>query len=166
MEIAKKNHLEKTFKSFSHSVLGITLPFLLSLIPIFIVKDYCQIMTFLDDGQFLIFGAGLFTSAYFLFTENYKSVIKRRDKLLSGICFWAIIACSAFYSILYALKITKFNLPIDFVLIRLSSILLFVLAMYTFYRSIHIDFLKLYPEVDVKAESVKEVDSIIDQLNK
>lgn len=164
MDKIKQNHLEKTWKSFSYSVLGITLPFILSLIPILILKDYQEILAFFDDGQFLIFGAGLFTSSYFLFTENYKSIEKKRDKFLSNFCFWALIICSSFYAIIYCLKISEINLKVDLVLIRSSSIILYLVAIYTIFRSIYIDSLNTYPEVDVKAESIKEVDNIIGQL--
>lgn len=164
MDKTRKIHLEKTWKSFSFSVLGITLPFILSLIPILILRDYQEIIAFFDDGQFLIFGAGLFTSSYFLNTENFKSIEKRRDKFLSNFGFWALIICSAFYAIIYCLKISEIDLNIDLVLIRSSSIVLYLVAIYSVYRSIYIDFLKIYPEVDVKAESTKEVDDIIGKL--
>jgi hypothetical protein len=62
------------------------------------------------------------------------------------------------------LKISEINLKIDLVLIRLSSLVLYLIAIYTIFRGIYIDFLKTYPEVDVKAESAKEVDNIIGQL--
>jgi len=167
MENKREIHREKTFKSFSYNIFGITLPFLLSLIPILVIKDYQEILAFLDDGQFLIFGAGLFTSSYLLYTDtdNQKSIKKKKDKFLSYICFWAILICSSFYSILYCLKITNVDFPMDCLLIRLSSICLYIIATYAVYRSIFIDFLKLYPEIDVKAESTKEIDKIIGQLN-
>lgn len=164
MDKTRKIHLEKTWKSFSYSVLGITLPFILSLIGILLLKDYQKILSFLDDGQFLIFGAGLFTSSYFLYTENYKSIDKKRDKFLSNFGFWALIICSAFYAIIYCLKISGINLMIDLFLIRVSSIILYLVAIYSVFRSIYLDFLKTYPEVDVRAESTKEVDSMIGQL--
>jgi hypothetical protein len=164
MDRTRKIHLEKTWKSFSYSVLGITLPFILSLIGILLLKDYQEILSFLDDGQFLIFGAGLFTSSYFLYTENYKSIEKKRDKFLSNFGFWALIICSAFYAIIYCLKISGINLKIDLFLIRTTSIILYLVAIYSVFRSIYLDFLKTFPEVDVKAESTKEVDDMIGKL--
>ena len=70
MESQKKIHLEKTLKGFTYNVLGVILPFILSLFPIFILGKYEAIWTFLDQGQFLLFGAGLYTSSIFLFDEN------------------------------------------------------------------------------------------------
>jgi hypothetical protein len=166
MEITKKTHIEKTWKGFSYNILGITLPFILSLIPILVLKEYQEILAFLDDGQFLIFGAGLFSSSYFLYSENLNSIKKKEDKFLSNLCFWAIIICSSFYSIIYCLKVIGTNFSIDLTLIRLSSIFLYLIASYSIFRSIHLDFLKIYPEIDVRSESAKEIDGILEQLNK
>ena len=61
MQNQKAIHFEKTLKGFSYSVLGY-FTFILSLIPIIILKKYDAIYTFLDQGQFLLFGAGLYNS--------------------------------------------------------------------------------------------------------
>ena len=118
-----------------------------------------------DQGQFLLFGAGLYTSSIFLFGENKGSIRKLKDKLLSNLSFWLLIISSAFYAIIYCLDLLKeqaFSLNIVF--IRVTSIILFSIAVISIYRGVFIDFLKTYPEVDVKEESKKEVDHIMDQL--
>ncbi len=166
METIKKTHQEKTWKSFFSNILGTTLPFILSLLPILFLKEYRYILSFFDDGQFLIFGAGLFTSSYFLYNENQISIRKKWDKFLNGFCFWALIICSASYAIIYCLKILNVQFTIDLILIRIVSIVLFLFAVFAVFRSIYLDFLKEYPEVDVKAENLKQVDNILDQLNK
>jgi hypothetical protein len=165
MQNRKAIHFEKTLKGFSYNVLGVILPFILSLIPIVILKKYDAIYTFLDQGQFFLFGAGLYTSSIFLFGENKSSIRKLRDKLLSNLSFWLLIISSAFYAIIYCLDLLKelgFSLNIFF--IRASSFILFGIAVISIYRGVFIDFLKTYPEVDVKEESKKEVDHIMDQL--
>ncbi len=156
--------LEKTWKGFFYTVMGVTLPFLLSLIPIVILKEYCKIISFLDDGQFLLFGAGLFTSSYYLFTENFKSISKKKDKLLNNIVLWALIFCSSFYAILYFIQIINYQLQINLIFIRVGSIILYILALISIYRSIYVDSLKVYPDIDVKKETKKEVDNILEQL--
>ncbi len=165
MENQKAIHLEKTLKGFSYNVLGVILPFILSLIPIIILKRYEAIFTFLDEGQFLLFGAGLFTSSIFLFGENRNSIRKKYDKILSNLSLWLLIICSAFYAIIYCLDLLKnetHTLNLNF--IRCASLVLFTISVISIYRSVFIDFLKTYPEVDVKEESKKNIDNIMDKL--
>jgi hypothetical protein len=165
MENQKKIHFEKTLKGFSYNVMGIILPFILSLIPIFVLSRYDAIWTFLDQGQFLLFGAGLYTSSIFLFGENQPSIRCKIDKILNNISLWFLIICSAFYAIIYCLDLIKPQLfSVNNVFIRFASILLFVVSIISVYRSLSIDFLKMYPEVDIKKESKKGVDSILKGL--
>ena len=165
MEDQKRIHLEKTIKGFSYNVIGVILPFILSLIPSFILGEYNAIWTFLDQGQFLLFGAGLYTSSIFLFGENKQSVRRTKDKILSNLSFWFLIICSAFYAIIYCLDLINREANLmNTAFIRWTSILLFVISIFSVYRSLFIDFLKSYPEVDIKEESKKGVDNIIKQL--
>lgn len=164
MDQVKNFHLEKTWRGFFYNVLGVTLPFILSLIPILILKKYENIFSFLDHGQFLIFSAGLFTSSVFLFSENHKSIKSKSDKILSNISLWSLIICSSFYAIIYCLNILEINIKIDLLFIRFASLILYFIAVYSIYRSVYIDFLKTYPKVDVKKESKKGVDNILGQL--
>lgn len=157
-------HLEKTWKSFFYTVIGVTLPFLLSLIPIITLSEYKKIVSFLDDGQFLLFGAGLYTSSHFLFTENSKSVKLKKDKVLCNIVFWALIFCSSFYAILYLVQIIDYKSTINLLFVRIGSVILYFLAIYSIYRGIYVDSLKVYPEIDIKKETKQEVDNILDQL--
>ncbi|MDP2235401.1 MAG: hypothetical protein Q8J88_03100 [Bacteroidales bacterium] len=165
MKNQKRIHLEKTIKGFSYNVIGVILPFILSLIPIFILGKYNAIWTFLDQGQFLLFGAGLYTSSIFLFGENGQSIRRATDKILSNLSLWFLIICSAFYAIIYCLDlINNDSYSMNTAFIRWASILLFAVSVFSVYRSLFIDFLKSYPEVDIKEESKKGVDNILKQL--
>ncbi len=165
MENQKRIHLEKTLKGFSYNVIGVILPFILSLIPILILGKYNAILTFLDEGQFLLFGAGLYTSSIFLFGENRQSIRTTKDKILSNLSLWFLIISSAFYAIIYCLDLIQNNsFSINKIFIRLASIGLFTVSVISVYRSLFIDFLKSYPEVDIKEESKKGVDNILKEL--
>lgn len=165
MENQKRKHLEKTIKGFSYNVIGVILPFILSLIPIFILGKYNAIWTFFDQGQFLLFGTGLYTSSIFLFGENRQSIRRTKDKILSNLSLWFLIICSAFYAIIYCLDlIANESYSMNTALIRWASILLFAISVFSVYRSLFLDFLKSYPEVDIKEESKKGVDNILNQL--
>lgn len=165
MEKHKCKRLEKTITSFFYNVMGVILPFILSLIAIFVLGRTDALFTFLDKGQFLLFGAGLFTSSIFLFGENRESIRKTKDKILSNLSVWFLIITSAFYAIIYCLDLIDnetFSMNTDF--IRWASIILFVISAVSVYRSIFIENLKLYPEVDVKGESKKGVEEILNKL--
>ncbi|HKR05648.1 MAG TPA: hypothetical protein VJY62_13520 [Bacteroidia bacterium] len=165
MQSQKRIHLEKTIKGFSYNIIGVILPFILSLIPIFILNKQDAIWKFLDEGQFLLFGAGLYTSSIFLFGENRDSIRKTKDKILSNLSLWFLIICSSFYAIIYCLDlINNTTNVLNTYFIRCGSLFLFVISVISVYRSIYIDFLKSYPEVDIKEESKKGVDDILKQL--
>lgn len=165
MENQKRIHFEKTLKGFSYNVIGVILPFFLSLLPIFALRKYNAILTFLDQGQFLLFAAGLYTSSIFLFGENKQSIRRNKDKFLSNLSFWSLIICSAFYAIIYCLDLIKIeSYQLNTAFVRCASILLFAISVFAVYRSLFIDFLKSYPEVDIKEESKKGVDNILNQL--
>lgn len=161
----KKTHWEKTMKAFSYNVLGIILPFILSLLPIVVLRQYGAIWSFLDEGDFFLFGAGLFTTSVLLFGENNISIREKQDKVLSNLSFWLLIICSAFYAIIYCLNIVnKDELRLDLYFIRCSSLLLFSIAVYSVYRSLYIDQLRTYPSIDVKKVSKEEIDDILKNL--
>lgn len=161
----KKIHSDKTLKAFSYNVLGVILPFILSLLPIIILGQYVAIWSFLDEGDFFLFGAGLFTTSVLLFSENNSAIRETQDKLLSNLSFWLLIICSAFYAIIYCLNIVNRNdLKLDLYFIRWSSLILFSIAVYSVYRSLYIDQLRTYPQVDVKKISKEGVDEILKNL--
>ncbi|ACF10803.1 hypothetical protein Cpar_0380 [Chlorobaculum parvum NCIB 8327] len=165
MENQTRIHFEKTLKGFSYNVIGVILPFILSLIPIFVLGKYNAIWTFLDQGQFLLFGAGLYTTSIFLFGENQASIRHDIDKILNNISVWFLIICSSFYAIIYCLDLIKHDaLSINTSFIRWTSVLLFFVSIISVYRSLFIDFLKTYPDVDIKEESKKGVDNILKEL--
>ncbi|MET3978517.1 hypothetical protein ABIB62_001086 [Mucilaginibacter sp. UYP25] len=164
MNVHKKNHLQKTIKALSYNVLGVILPFILSLIPILILKKYDKIEAFLDEGEFLIFAAGLYTGALFLFGENSNSIKKGYDKFLSATCLWLLIICSSSYAIIYCLQILDVFKNIDLSFIRIYSIIIFSIAVLASYRSVFIDFLKIYPQIDVEQISKQDVDNIVNNI--
>lgn len=165
MENQKEIHLEKTIKGFMYNMIGVILPFILSLIPIFVLGRFDAIWAFLDQGQFLLFAAGLYTSSIFLFGENIQSIRRKEDKILSNFAILLLIMCSSFYAIIYCLNLINNGVyTVSTCFIRCSSILLFIISLVSFYRSIFIDCLKSYPEVDIKEESKKGVDNILNQL--
>lgn len=161
----KKSHLEKTFKAFSYNILGVILPFILSLLAILVLKKYAAIWSFLDQGQFLLFGAGLYTTSIFLFGENRVSISKKRDKIMSNLSFWLLIVCSALYAIIYCLDLVKSDaFSVNTTFIRFSSLLLFSISIFSVYRSLYIDFLSSYPDIDVKGKSKEGVEDIMKNL--
>lgn len=162
-------HNEKTWTGFLYSIFGVTLPFLLSLIGILIIKKYEHIVSFIDDGQFLLFSAGLLTSAYYIFRdeENQKSLNKsdlKFDRIISHLTIIFLIVTSVMYAILYSIGISHSSIDLNIWFIRVASILIFAFSVYASFSSIYVDFLKVYPTVDIGEESKKGVADIMAKL--
>ncbi|MDA3945048.1 MAG: hypothetical protein PF694_16080 [Bacteroidetes bacterium] len=162
-------HNEKTWTGFLYSIFGVTLPFILSLIGILIIKKYEHIVSFIDDGQFLLFSAGLLTSAYYIFRdeENQRSLNKsalKIDRLTSHLTIIFLIITSVMYAILYSIGISHSSIDLNVWFIRIASVLIFSFAVYASFSSIYVDFLKVYPNVDIGKESKKGVSDIMDKL--
>lgn len=166
---AIKHHREKTWTGFLYSIFGVTLPFLLSLIGIMMIKKYEHIISFIDDGQILLFSAGLLTSAYYIFrdSENQMSLKKSAlsfDRFVNHLTIVFLIITSVMYAILYSISISHTSIDLNMWFIRISSVLIFIFAIYASYTSIYVDFLKIYPIVDVKKESTQAVNDLVDKL--
>jgi len=168
-ENVKKLHKEKTWIGLLYSIFGITLPFFLSLIGIMMINKYEFVISFVDDGQILLFAAGLLTSAYYIFRDDGNQTSLRQsklkiDRLVSHLTIVFLIFTSAIYAILYTIGISNSALDINVWFIRISSLIIFAFSVYAAYSSIYVDFLKVYPIIDVKEESTKEVQNIMDKL--
>ncbi len=164
-----KERCEKTWTGLMYSIFGVILPFILSLIGILIIKKYEYIISFLDDGQFLLFSAGLLTGAFYLFRddENQKSMKKYASKfarLVSHLTIMFLIIASVMYAILYTLGISDILLDLNIWFVRVMSVLIFVFSIYATFSSIYFDFVKVYPEVDIERERQKGVKNIMDQI--
>lgn len=166
MKNQKAIRIEKTWTSFLYTIFGVTLPFFLSLLGIAMLRKYEFIISFVDDGQFLLFSVGLLTSALYIFREeeNQRALKKWYDKILSHGTFFILLFSSALYAILYTLGILSEYQDMNVWFIRISSLIIFIFAMIAAFRSIYIDLLKIYPHVDVKKISTDQVNNIMDQL--
>ncbi len=165
MDNQKTVHLEKTVKAFTYNLMGVTLPFLLSLIPIFILSKFESLWVFIDQGNFLLFGAGLYTTSLYLYGENANSIKLTKDKVLFNLSLWLLIVSSAIYAIIYGLTlIPELTIKLNLGFIRLMSFLLFSVSIYSVYRSLFVDILKTYPDVNIKEVSKKGVDDILSKL--
>ena len=159
-------HKEKTWKSFTYTTVGTILPMLLATIPAILLREKNELWEFLDGGEVLLFGAGLYTSSLYLFGENKNSIKGKVDRLLSNSCMWMLIACSAFYATLYTIDILgpEFAKKMDISFVRGSSIFLFAFAVISVFRSTRIEMKKTYPPVDVIKKSESGVAGIMNQL--
>jgi hypothetical protein len=163
----KQFHLDKTLKGFTYNVIGVTLPFLLSLLPIILFGKYHAVVNFLDQGEFLLFSAGLYTTSFFLYEENSTSVVKKTDKILKNLSLWLLVICAALYAIIYCVELfVQFKISVDLIFLRLFSLALFGIAVWSVFRSIYIDYQKLIPNIDVQKKSGSDVEDIMSQLPK
>lgn len=161
----EKRQLGRALKSSVNNIVGVTLPFIVALIPIVTLGRFDSFLSFLDEGQFFLFGAGLFTTSHFLLNENGSCLSMRRDKVMKELSLWLLIICSGFYATLYSIKMVDYASDWDRVLVRVSSVMLYLISLWSCYRSIRVDMIKKdVPIVDVKEESRKSVDNIMSQL--
>ena len=160
----KKKHFEKTIRGFSYNFFGVIFPFILSFLAIICVNKYDKIWTFLDEGAILLFATAFFTNSIFLFGENQSSISKTYDKVLNHFCFWLVWISSALYMLIYTVIILKLQISFNIHFFRVVSLLLFIISVIACYRSISIDSLKTYNEIDVEKESKIGVDKIINNL--
>lgn len=165
----RKLRKEKTWTGFSYTVFGTTLPFFLSLLGILLISKSGEIISFLDDGQVLLFSVGLLTSSFYIFRDedNLKTLRKSKHKLnilINHFILIFLLFCSVIYAILYTINISESILEINILFVRWSSIIAFIFALRATYISINIDLYKIYPPIDVQKESQHEVKNIMDEL--
>lgn len=161
----RKLHREKTWKAFFYNIGGVILPFILSLLPILLFNRYEAIWEFLDEGEFLLFSAGLYTTSFYIYGENGNSVTMKTDKILKNVSVLLLIVCAAFYAVIYCVKLFH-NFPLDLntPFLRIASILLFIGAVWSVYRSLYIEYLKIIPRINVPEQSKSNVEDIMSQL--
>ncbi len=160
----KTIHLEKSIKTFSYTFGGTILPLIIALFAMLLLNRNSEFWKFLDKGDVLIFSAGLYSTAWFLFSENSTSVRDKKDKILWNLSILFLIICSALYAIVYSVSITQNSetiLNIGF--LRTVSCILFAISTIAVWRSIFID-QKKFPSPDIQASSASGVSDIMDQL--
>jgi len=158
-------HIEKTLKAFFYNIGGVILPFILSLFPIILFNKYDAIWEFLDEGEFLLFSAGLYTTSFYIYGENTNSIKEKTDKILKNISVLLLILCATLYAVIYCIKLFhNFSLNLNTPFLRIISILLFSGAVWSLYRSLYIDYLKATPQVNITEENKANVDDIMKQL--
>lgn len=172
----KKWHSRKTWRSFFYSLIGVTLPFFLSLICIIMIRKYEFIISFVDDGQFLLFSVGLLTSAFYIFREdeNQKEIRDltltirgksfRLENLGDFIMFFLLFS-SVIYALLYTFTLIDISfLPVNIWFVRIASLLIFGFSLFSIFKGIQVDYYNKSPKVDIQKESKKGVDDILQQL--
>lgn len=165
MDKIHRTRLDKVAKLTFYNVAGVILPFVLSAIGIIYFMHYGAFLEYLDQGQFLLFGAGLFTSSILGFQDNQRSMTSYTDKILSSSSIWLLIICSAFYAIVYCSNLLAIqSQSVNTAFIRWSSILLFAVSILSVYRSITLDIPNWNPPVDVEMEGKRGVENILNQL--
>lgn len=167
--IVDKKHLEKTNLGFFYTITGVLLPFFISLLAIILISRYDKIISFLDDGQLLLFSVGLLTSVQYILRDddNQKSLSKLHSswKYLGHLGLFALLVSSIMYALLYTFSIAHpIPIEININFIRLLSIVIFFFSCFAIYKSIYVDYMKFLPKVDVNETSKDGVDDILKKL--
>lgn len=155
-------HVAATLKAFFYNILAATAPIISSILILFYFKKGNDLINFLDDGQILLCGVGLCSTAKYLFEENHDLIKKKVDKILSGSTLWLLLFSSVLYASIYAALLLNYQ-DVSKLFVRIVSALFFSLSLFVVYRSIFLDCSK-YPYIDVEEASAKGVQKIVDQL--
>jgi len=162
---AKIEYNKKFYRALNYNILGVVLPFILSLIPIALLFDFSSIFEFIYQGNFLLFSASFYTTAIYLLNENKYEIENKIDVFFELYSVWLLIISSSTYAILYFSQLAEVvieNLGYWFVIIL--SITLFIVALFALYRSLSLELMKHKPEVNVEKMSKEGVDDIIESL--
>lgn len=154
---------QKAIKTFAYTIGGTLLPLVIAFFALPLFDKTSEFLKFFDKGDFLIFSAGLYTTAWLLYSESAAFIKEKKDKILSNLSILNLIICSAIYAIIYSFNLAhNEKYVVNLVFLRIASLSLFVISVFAVWRSIYIN--KLYTETDARASSNTEVQDIIDQL--
>jgi hypothetical protein len=164
----------KVNKALFYHVFWTICPFIGGAFMLIVTSKYSSIISMVDKGDFFLFSTAFFASSYFLYNENAELVNKRKDSILSALCFPLIFIIAFIYSVvfLHSLEpqsvqqqdINNLGDGINFTFLRVSSIVLVIVSIYAFYRSLKLDYKKFTPKTDAKQEETIEVKNIMDDL--
>ena len=154
--------MEKSLKSFFYNLSGVILPFLISLLVLSFFMKLDMISSFLDEGDTLLFSAGLYTTSWYMFNENKHKTRTSFDKVLSHLTLLFLIFSSSLYAIVYSRALLiGYQIPYSIPFIRISSSVLFTVSIIALYRSTYI---AENPVPNIEGTSASDVKEIMDEL--
>lgn len=158
----REEYIEKVKSDFFHSVSWVILPFILASLALIIFNKFNNIIHFIDKGDFCIYCVALFSTSFYLFSDNKKSISNKFDKWISDLLVLLIVISAVVYVCMYLIEIINVMIPININIwfVRFLSILLFCFALISLYRAILIQRKDMFPDVDVRKEEKKQVDGI------
>lgn len=163
----KKEYYERTNNAFLHTVVGCVLPFLIASILLIMISKSDKILQFLDKGDFCIYSAALFSTSIYLFNENEQDIRSRFDKWLYSVLNYLLLFAAVIYGAIYlieTLNSASSVISINFWIVRVFSIALFIFSLISVYRSLLIQKKAIFPEVNVESESKKDINQIMKEL--
>ena len=165
MDVLKEYKVSSNLAIFK-TLGGIILPFIAGVIALAVGRKIADIMVFIDRGDFLIYSTALFSTSFFLYTENSKSIGSTLDRWISVSLLYILIICSIIYGGCFLLTSLELNEKINITFLRISSFLLFGASVYTLIRSIKLDFKKIYPIIDVSDQSKVDVEILVKEMER
>jgi hypothetical protein len=163
-----KKYNKKVYSMFFHTAIGVILPSIIAAILLILICKTKYLINFIDNGDLCIYSAALFVSASFLFKENNNSIDNKIDNFLSEFLQYFLVLAAIMYGGIYLLHNLAYNIDklikINITYIRVVSILLFILALFSVYRSISLNYKSIFPNIDVEKESKENVNDIMEKL--
>lgn len=161
-----RNKIKQNFnRLIFYNIMGVVLPFIISVIIVSIFSEVTLIWQFIDQGNFLLFSASFYTTSIYLFRENQNSIQDEKDFWLDLLAIWILVILASIYGVLYFMQINNTDLSdTKIVILRVLSLIIFFKSIYSLYRGFRLDNLNRVPKIDVEKHSKGEIDNIVNNL--
>lgn len=163
----EEEYLGKVHTAFFHTVIGCILPFIIGAILLSLVFKFDKILLFLDKGDFCIYSAALFSTSIYLFSENREYIKAKLDNMLINVQYYLLTVSAVIYGAIYLVETLNPALSaisINYWIVRIFSITLFIFSLISVYRSFLIQKKNALSGVDVQSESKNDIDQILKEL--
>lgn len=156
---------ERAWRALFHNVFGTILPLFIGTIILVLVSKYCELVSFIYDGTFCLFSAGLLTSAKYIMDENITLVREKWDRRLINYSQPLLYLVALVFGFLFAKDELGFNAKINNSFLWAVSIIPFVIAVWFLYRALIVEGRANPPQIDPVKGNRDAVDAMIDTLN-
>lgn len=163
-EAQNKLIMERARRVLFSSVFGTVLPVIIGMTILILFSELGKFTSFIHDGTFCLFSAGLITSAMYIMDDNTELIREKWDKRIHKYSkpIWIIVA--TVFGLLFAKENLGFDHEINKWFLWFISIIPFLFAIWALYRALVIEGKGNPPTIDPQKKSQEGVDNILDNL--
>ncbi len=156
--------IENASRVLFSSVFGTILPVIIGMTILILFSEFGKFTSFIYNGTFCLFSAGLITSAMYIMDNNTELIREKWDKIIHKYSkpIWIIVA-TVFGSI-FAKENIGFDHEFNKCFLWFISIIPFLFAIWALYRALVIEGKGNPPTIDPQKKSQDGVNNILDNL--